>query len=51
MTSPYTEPAFALIVTAAAMLWPPLALAVASVYLLAIMVVNDRRTVTPPEPE
>ena len=44
MTSPYIEPAYALLVAAAAWVWPPLALAVAAFYLLAIVVINDRRT-------
>ena len=43
MNSPYIEPAYALIV-AAAWVWPPLALAVAALYLIAIVVVTDRRT-------
>ena len=46
MTSPYIEPAYALLVAAAAWVWPPLALAVAAVYLLAIVVINDRRSAT-----
>ena len=44
MNSPYIEPAYALIVAAAAWVWPPLALAVAALYLLGIVVVTDRRT-------
>ena len=44
MTSPYIEPAYALLVAAAAWVWPPLALAVAALYLIAIIVVTDRRT-------
>ncbi len=44
MNSPYIEPAYALIVAAAAWVWPPLALAVAALYLIAIVVVTDRRT-------
>ena len=44
MTSPYIEPAYALLVAAAAWVWPPFALAVAALYLLAIVVINDRRT-------
>lgn len=44
MTSPYTEPTYALLVAGAAWIWPPLALLVAAAYLIAIIVVNDRRT-------
>lgn len=44
MTSPYIEPCYALIVAAAAWVWPPFALAVAAIYLLVIVIVNDRRT-------
>ena len=44
MNSPYIEPAYALLVAAAAWVWPPLALAVAALYLIAIVVVTDRRT-------
>lgn len=54
MTSPYIEPAYALIVAAAAWVWPPLALAVAAIYLIVIIVVTDRRsvpTVVPSEGE
>jgi hypothetical protein len=45
MNSPYIEPAYALIVAAAAWVWPPLALAVAALYLIAIVIINDRRAV------
>jgi hypothetical protein len=45
MNSPYIEPAYALIVAAAAWVWPPLALAVAALYLIVIAIINDRRAV------
>ena len=42
--SRYAEAGYALIVAGAAMLWPPLALLVAAVYLIALAVIADRRT-------
>lgn len=39
----YTESAYALAVAAAAMVYPPLAIAVAAIYLIALAVLNDRR--------
>ncbi len=39
----YAEAAFVLIVTGAAMIYPPLALIVAAGYLIALAVVSDRR--------
>ena len=42
----YAEAAFALVVTGAAMVWPPLALIVAAAYLIALAVVADRRLPT-----
>ena len=42
--SRYAEAAYALVVAGAAMLWPPLALLVAAGYLVALAVINDRRT-------
>ena len=41
----YLEAAYALIVAAAAMVYPPAALAVAAVFLIALAVVADRREV------
>lgn len=40
----YAEWAYALLVAGAAMVWPPLALVVAGVYLIVLAVVTDRRT-------
>lgn len=40
----YTEAAFVLLVTGAALAWPPLALLVGGGYLVALAVVADRRT-------
>jgi hypothetical protein len=40
----YLEGAYALAVAAAALIWPPLALVVAAGFLLALAVVNDRRS-------
>jgi hypothetical protein len=40
----YVEAAFVLVVTGAAMIYPPLALVVAAAYLIALAVVSDRRT-------
>jgi hypothetical protein len=41
----YLEAAYALVVAAAAMIYPPAALAVAAVFLIALAVVADRREV------
>ena len=41
----YLEAAYALVVAAAAMVYPPAALAVAAVFLIALAVVADRREV------
>jgi hypothetical protein len=43
----YVEAAYALAVSGAAMIYPPLALVVAAVFLAALAVVVDRRTVSP----
>jgi Na+-transporting methylmalonyl-CoA/oxaloacetate decarboxylase gamma subunit len=40
----YAEAAFALLVTGAAMVYPPLALIVAAAYLIGLAIVSDRRT-------
>lgn len=39
----YLEAAYALIVAAAALVYPPAALAVAAIFLIGLAVVNDRR--------
>lgn len=41
----YTEAAFVLLVTGAALVWQPLALLVGGGYLIALAVVADRRSV------
>lgn len=41
----YLEAAYALIVAAAALIYPPAALAVAAIFLIALAVVADRRSV------
>lgn len=41
----YAEAAYALIVAGAAWVWPPAALIVAAIYLIALAVIADRRTV------
>jgi len=43
----YIETAFALAVTAAAMIYPPAALGVAAIFLIALAIVADRREVKP----
>ena len=43
----YTESGFVLAVVGAAMIYPPLALLVGAGYLIALAILNDRRT--PPE--
>lgn len=43
----YAEAAYALVVAGAALVYPPAALLVAAIYLIALAVVADRRT--PPE--
>ena len=45
----YAEAAFALIVCGAGMVWPPLCLVVAAIYLIALAVVADRRSQPPVE--
>ena len=45
----YAEAAYALIVAGAAFVYPPAALVVAAVYLIALAVVADRRSVPPSE--
>lgn len=45
----YTEAAFVLAVTGAAMIWPPLALLVGAAYLLGLAVLHDRRGNVAPE--
>lgn len=40
----YTEAAFAVGVTGAAMVWPPLALLVCAAFLLGLAYVTDKRT-------
>ncbi len=45
-----TDAAYVLLVAGAAMLWPPLALIVAGVYLVAVWAITDRRTVTEAKP-
>lgn len=40
----YAEAAYALIVAGVAMIWPPLALVAAAVYLISLAVVTDRRS-------
>ena len=47
----YAEAGFALLVTCAAMIWPPLALGVAGAYLVALAVLADRRSTPEPETE
>lgn len=46
----YIEASYALAVAAAAMIYPPLALVIAAVFLAALAVVMDRRTVSPDAP-
>ena len=43
----YLEAAFALLVTGVAMVYPPAALGVAALFLIALAVVADRREVKP----
>jgi hypothetical protein len=43
----WLESAFALLVTAAAMIYPPAALAVAAAFFIALAIVADRREVKP----
>lgn len=43
----YLEAAYALIVAAAALIYPPAALAVAAIFLIGLAVVADRRSVAP----
>ena len=45
MTIASLDAAFVFLVTAAAMVYPPLALAVGAAFLIVTVVVNDRRTV------
>lgn len=40
----YAEAAFVLLVTGCALVWPPLALLAGAGYLVALAVINDRRT-------
>lgn len=42
----YTEAAFALAVTGAALIWPPAALLIGAAFLVALAVVADRRAPT-----
>lgn len=44
MTTQYVETAFVLLVTGAAMIWPPLALIVGGAFLAALAYIADRRT-------
>lgn len=44
----YLEPAFVLLVTGAAMVYPPAALIVAALFFIALAVVADRRTEVKP---
>lgn len=44
MIQQYLEAAFVLIVTGAALIWPPLALVVGGAFLLGLAYLHDRRT-------
>ena len=46
----YAEAAYALIVAGAAFIYPPAALIVAAIYLIALAVVADRRSVEGEQP-
>ena len=46
----YLSYAYALLVAGVALVWPPLVLPVAALYLLALAVVADRRRPDPAEP-
>jgi len=47
MTVSLLDAAYALLVAGAAMVWPPLALIAAGLFLVATWAVNDRRTEVP----
>lgn len=50
MTVSLLDAAYALLVAGAAMVWPPLALGVAGLFLVATWAVNDRRTTAEAKP-
>lgn len=50
LVTQYAEVAFVLLVTGAAMFYPPLALGVAGLYFVVLAVLHDRRS-TPPNEE